>query len=55
MKNQIIKIKIYIIIFIIIIIYENFTDKQNQLINVIKKVNEYNSSYTAFQFVINGN
>ena len=51
MKNQIIKIKIYIIIFIIIIIYENFTDKQNQLINVIKKVNEYISICNQWKLI----
>lgn len=51
MKNQIIIIKIYIMIFIIKIIYENFTDKQNQLINVIKKVNEYISICNQWKLI----
>lgn len=53
MKNHINTFKIYIIIFIVIIIYENFIEEQNQLRDLIKNVNEYISICNQWK-LING-
>jgi len=45
--------KIFIIFFIVIIIYENFIEEQNQLRDLIKKVNEYISICNQWK-LING-